>query len=940
VISFGPFQLFAFERRLLKDAAPVSIGSRALDILITLVEHAGQTVSKRDIVSRVWPGVVVEESSLRVHVGGLRKALGDGVEGARYIENVPGRGYCFVAPIIRAVPSNAGATVGAASVEPACRLPAKLARMIGRDHTVATLRSQLLTERFVSVVGPGGMGKTTVAVAVAHSVLTEFSGNVAFVDLGAIEAPLMVAAAAASAVGLTVGAGDLLPSLTSFFEHRHSLLVLDGCEHVIDAVAALTETLYLSVPRLHILVTSREALRVEGEHVNRLDPLGVPDTEGDLTAAEVLGFPAAQLFMERVAASGNRINLSDTEARVVARICRRLDGIALALELAAGRVGAHGLLGTAELLEMRFKLLWQGRRTAPHRHQTLNALLDWSHNLLTEMEQRVLRRLSAFVGTFTLAAAQAVATGADLSAEEVFQAVANLVAKSLVSTQTLAGAAYYRLLDVTRAYASVKLTEAGEEEIVSRHHAEYFVDCCSREHQVVSNTSVPLALGTDYLGNIRAGLEWCFSIGGDLYTGCDLVRAVAPLLLRLGLLGECHRWSERALTNLPETEKGTQRELSLLVSQATSAMFTLGNDPRTQDTIKRGLDLASVLGATALQFELLAGLNIFLTRIGDFQAALSVGHEALAVARTLPDSTATEVANWMLGVANHLMGDQCAAQLHCEGGLERKVGAPLGNRQAFGYDHRIRTLVFLARTLWLRGFADRAVSVAHQALDEAARVDNPVNVCISLIYTSSVFLWRGDWQAAETGITQLLAAAKKHSLNPYHAGGVGLHGELLIRQGLHSSGIVELRRALDILAAERHLIQAPEFGGVLAEGLAATGQVDEALATIDRAIAQRQGSGASFDMPQMLRIKAEILMSGARPAWPLAEELLQSSLCLAREQSSLSWELRSAIALTRMRPGDRAAHSILYEIYSRFVEGFETHDLTLARCLLEGDGQA
>jgi predicted ATPase/DNA-binding winged helix-turn-helix (wHTH) protein len=911
---------------------PVEVGSRSLDILIALVERAGGVVGKKELVARVWPDVVVDETSLRTHVARLRKALGDGRQGARYIANVPGRGYCFVAPITRTA---ALVPVRAADPIPALRLPARLARMIGRDDAVADLCVQLLDQRFVSIVGPGGIGKTTVAVSVAHALVREFSGAVAFVDLVSVEDPHLVAGAVASTLGLPVCMSDPVPSLIAFLEQKRNLLVLDNCEHVMESVAALAEQLYTAAPQIYILATSRELLRVEGEHVHKLSSLAVPDEKSDLSAAEALAFPAVQLFMERAAAGGNHIDLSDEEAHLVAGICRKLDGIALALELAAGRVAAYGIRGTAELLDLRFKLLWQGRRTALPRHQTLNAMLDWSYNLLSEEEQRVLSRLSVFVGAFTLEAAQAVAAEADTSAEQVAEMLANLVAKSLVSTQARDASVRYWLLETTRAYASVKLAERAEADMIARRHAEHFVRFVTDDNSagVLTDRSAS-PTNPEQLGNIRAALEWCFSPRGDQLIGCNLVVAVVPLLLRLSLLAECRSLSERAIALLPDTDKETERELALLEAQAISAMFTLGNDGSVRAAIQRGLDLASVLRDSPRQLQLLAGLNIFLTRIGDFQGALRVAEKSAELARTMADPAAAMMADWMLGVVHHLMGDQRAAQLHCESGFAPEAALRRVNKQFFGYDHRIRALIALARTLWLRGFADRASSVAWQAIDESAELDQPVNVCISRIYTTTVFLWRGDWQAAEVGITKLIAEARKHSLGPYHAVGLGLQGELMLHQGDRSGGIAQLRRSLKILVTEQHLILAPQFSMALAQGLAAAGQFDQALATIERAIAQRDHSGASFDMPEMLRVKAQLLMSAPQPEPVLAQECLQRSLELAQAQSALSWELRTAIALARMHSGSHARET-LRAVHARFVEGFETPDLRVARSLLE-----
>jgi predicted ATPase len=265
--------------------------------------------------------------------------------GARYIANVPGRGYCFVAPITRTAALLPAQAADSIPTVPPLRLPSRLARMIGRDDAVAGLCVQLLNQRFVSIVGPGGIGKTTVAVSVAHALVREFSGAVAFVDLASIEDPRLVAGAVASTLGLAVHMNDPIPNLIAFLDQKRILLVLDSCEHVIESAAALTEQLYIAAPETYILTTSRELLRVEGEHVHKLAPLAVPDEKSALSAAEALGFPAVQLFMERAAAGGNHIDLTDEEAHLVAGICRKLDGIALALELAAGRVAAYGIRG-------------------------------------------------------------------------------------------------------------------------------------------------------------------------------------------------------------------------------------------------------------------------------------------------------------------------------------------------------------------------------------------------------------------------------------------------------------------------------------------------------------------------------------------------------------------------------------------------------------------
>src|ERR1700722_5121150 len=474
VLSFGPFSLFVGERVLKKADESIPLGGRALDILIALVERAGEVVTHRELISTVWPGVTVEDANLRAQIAALRKALGGGRDGARYVSNVAGRGYCFVAPVTRPSARQLVPITGITLTERVQKLPPRLTRMVGRDDTVRSLAHQLEMWRFVSIVGPGGVGKTTVAISVAHTLVDGFHDAVFFIDLAALTDPQLVPTAVASALGLMVQTQDPLLGLLTLIGDRKILLVLDNCEHVIGVVAALAERVVSEAPQAHILATSREALRVEGEHVHLLYSLGCPPEDAGLTAMEVLGYPAAQLFMERAAASGYGAALSDIDAPIVARICRRLDGIPLAIELAASRVGSLGIRGIAELLDNRFNLLWYSRRTALPRHETLNAMLDWSYSLLSEREKLVLCQLSVFVGDFTLEAAGSVVSETEVDEADVIDAVASLAAKSLISTTVINESTYYRLLDTTRAYAATKLAECGEADRVARRHAIFY----------------------------------------------------------------------------------------------------------------------------------------------------------------------------------------------------------------------------------------------------------------------------------------------------------------------------------------------------------------------------------------------------------------------------------------------------------------------------------
>src|SRR5882672_3711397 len=378
VICFGPFRLSPAERLLEKNGVRIRLGSRAFDILIALVERPAEVVSKKELIARVWPDLVVDEGSLRFHVSALRKALGQGRSGTRYVSNVSGRGYCFVAPISRA--ASLPALLSNSLAHSPVGLPLSPTRLVGRDETVQLISEELTARRFLTIVGPGGIGKTTVAIAVSRSMLAAFDGAVHYVDFGPLGTPSLVPNMIASTVGLPGNFDDPLAALPAFLRDRRILLVLDSCEHLIEMIAPLAERIFREAPEVHILATSREPLQVESEQVHRLDPLAFPPDNEPLTAACALTFPAVQLFVELAAANGSGFELNDADAPIVGKVCRRLDGIALAVELAAGRVGAYGIKGIASLLDSPCSLLWQGRRTASPRHRTLGAMLDWSYN--------------------------------------------------------------------------------------------------------------------------------------------------------------------------------------------------------------------------------------------------------------------------------------------------------------------------------------------------------------------------------------------------------------------------------------------------------------------------------------------------------------------------------------------------------------------------------
>jgi predicted ATPase/DNA-binding winged helix-turn-helix (wHTH) protein len=940
--AFGSFCLIPAQRMLLEDGKPLRLGSRALDILVTLVESAGETIHKDQLIARTWPDTVVDEGALRVHIAALRKALGDGRAGKRYIANIPGRGYSFAAPVVRdqrqpaTAPSN-GATVGG-------NLPASLTRIVGRDGIIAALTTQLAQRRFLTIVGPGGIGKTTVAVAVAETVHASYRDGVWFVGLASLTDPDLVPSALSAVLGISLSAVNPISGVTAWLRDKHALIVLDSCEHVIGAAASIAEAVLRAAPSVCILTTSREPLRAEGEWLHRLTSLEIPLEAGDMTVAEALRHSAVQLFDDRARAIVDGFVFDEADVPTVLEICRRLDGVPLALELAAARVDAFGVKGLAARLDDRFAVLTKGRRTALPRHQTLRAAMDWSYDLLPEIEQVVFRRLAVFRGGFTMEAAAAVAVDERIEAADVIEGIANLAEKSLVTTDISGDITYHRLLDTTRSYALEKLTDNGEAEDVARRHAAFFRNLVAQTSvgSPVQPTIEDMARYGREIDNVRAALDWSFSPTGDTATGVVLTAAFAPVWLHLALVLECRERAERALDSLGhDLNLSAPLQLRLYMSLAVALILTMGSVERTRIVVANALELAERLDDVDAQLRsLFAQWSIHFTT-GECRAAQSTAEQFSLVARRTGDPAFVLVADRFMGNTLQYGGKQREAQNCFERMLELYV-TPKNQRHMtlFQYDQRVLARAMLARALWLQGFVDKANDQARASLEEAQATNHGLTLCWVLHYAvCPVALMTGDLVAADRAVAMLIDLATSLDAAFWKIVGRCLEGKLLIERREFGRGSVLLRSALASCDQTEWRICYPEFMGVLAEGLAGLGQLAEGLVTVDEALASADRGGERYYVAELLRIKGELLLQQAGDrSISATETCFREALDLAREQGALFWELRAALSLARLRimqdrQGD--ARRVLAPVYDRFTEGFDTADLQEAKSLLE-----
>jgi predicted ATPase/DNA-binding winged helix-turn-helix (wHTH) protein len=937
VLSFGPFNLLVNERLLIKQGIPVELGGRALDLLIALTSTPNEVVSKKTLMSRVWPDVIVEEGSLRFHINGLRKALGDGWGDARYITTLPGRGYCFVAPVSRMGDPRQGASVTANFAH--ANLPHRLVRMVGREETIADLSAQLTTSRIVSIVGSGGIGKTTVAIAVGHQLREIFNGAVLFVDFGMVSDPNLMVAGLASMLGLSVGSVDVRPSMMAYLRDRRILLILDTCEHLIEAVAMLAKNIAEAAPQVHILTTSREALCVEGEQVYKLDALACPPDGAEVTARSILSFPATQLFAERAAASGATLIMSDADAHIIGNICRRLDGVPLALEFAARRVQTYGLQQTYALLDQHMALGWSGSRTAPSRQKTLQATLDWSFGLLTEPERSILRRLSIFAGYFTLDAALEIIATPALDRSAVFQAIDSLVAKSMLDTQPIGAALHYRLLDTTREYAiqlSGQQTERGE---VAGRHAAYFrrwLDQFGANWHTLS-TGADRAPHFAALANVRVALDWCFSASGDLRSGVELAAAAVRVFLAMGLLSECRSWSERAISALDDTTRDGPSEMHLQAGIGVSGMYMRGGRDTAYIALCRGLKIAEEKGDVFDQLRILGPLWGFHHNAGEFRTALHYAERYCAITTIAGDSATLALGQFLLGNSLHLSGELCNASLALE---EASASGPWSQRTTASYLHfggKHLVGATLSRVLWLQGHPVQAATRAVQTIHDVAETGHALSLCITLGGVIPVFLWNGDLPSAEKRIEWLMSHAEAHSLSPHVFLAQGFHGELAIRRGDAIRGVEILRQCLEKLSAATFEVHRTVLEIPFVQGLVATGRLEEGAVQINKTIERVQTKGDVCYMPELLRIKASILLATPEKRLDEAEACFVRSLELSRRQGARAWELKTAVDLAAyLTSHGRTAEgqALLQPIWEQFTEGSETADMKAAQRLL------
>ncbi|WP_037075437.1 ATP-binding protein [Rhizobium mesoamericanum] len=934
--SFGPFVLIPERQLLLQGDAPVRIGGRALEILTTLVERPGELVNKRELITRVWPDVVVDDGNLKVNMAALRRALGDGAGTAQYIATVPGRGYRFVAPVevnrlFGFAPSSTVARMRSHN------LPIAMTRVFGRADAIEATRRELNSSRLVSVVGAGGIGKTTVALAVAEQKIGVFRDGVWLIDLAPLKDSSLVPYAVAAVIGLATHSENMLAALGSYLRDCEMLLVFDNCEHIIEAAAFCADRILAEAPGIRILATSREPLGVRGERVRRLSGLAAPPMSSDLKAAEALRYPAIQLFVDRAMHRLDSFELRDANALTITEICRRLDGLALAIELAATRVDSFGTDGLLAHLDGRFRSL-SGHRASPERHRTLTAVIDWSYDILSESECAVVRRLSVFAGSFGLDSACAVA-GDGLERERVIDDVANLVAKSLLSVDVVADKHAYRLLETTRGYCRERLQLSGEEDVVRRRHAEHICAVLERAASEWAQRPAPdwaRAYG-GLLDDLRAALDWTGGAAADRSLYIRLSVAGCLLWNHFSLTEECRVRVTRALEELDTAGLvGTAAEMQLQVSFAGATMFMRGAIPVAMDAMRRALQIAVRIGDVDHQLRCLRMIGAYQLFGGEHDAGVGTLETFVSVAAAA-DPSALPAGDTHLAVADLFIGRLEGARQRIErfyGNYLKDSNDPRFAR--FLYDRNVDVGNILSHIQWLTGLPDTAARTAEVTIALARRTGHELSLSNALAWASLTFLMSRRYKECGSFAGMLDDQIIRHGIVIWRPVAIFCRGAVACAQDdTAAEGLGVLEQAVAEFRAIRHLARFPFYLGGFADALAKCGRLADATTAIQEALDCAQAQSEQWCVPELLRIRASILTAEVRR--DEAETLLIKSIELAQEIGALSWQLRSASDLAKLWHGRLRAHDarkMLQPIYNEFTEGWETRDLALTADLL------
>ena len=932
IYAFGPYRLIPSRQRLLHGDRAVRLGGRAFELLCLLVQRSGTLVDKKDLMAAAWPNTFVHDSNLKVNMHNLRRSLGDTQIPPTYIATIAGRGYRFVAPVQVSDRPTGEDEAAPGDAEPRSFPPAR--EMVGRETEVAAILADLNAHRHVSVVGAGGIGKTTVALAAAHAFEADCPDGLCFVDLATIDDPLLLPSALVTALGLRGNPGDMLTAVVDHLRDRHMLLLLDSCEHVLPAVTLFAGRLVAAGGAALLLATSREPLRLVDEHVVWLDALAVPAPGLPLTVATALTFPAIDLFVRR-AAEWSGYQFVDGDCTAIARICRALDGLPLAIELVAAKVAQHPVGTLPAMLNEHLGFRNRQAGAAPFSHETLMATIDWSYRLLSRDEAAVYRLVSVFADAFDQDDAVAIAGVAPLAPVAVAVALGGLVAKSLLTAQVDGPALRYRLLDSTRHHAARRRREDGGDTRALPAHAERVLNIFehAEEEWHWRDTAIWTGLYQRRLADLRAALAWAFDEGGDAALGIRLTVAAIPLWFEASLMSEAQAAVERALERAEAVPCDDLLKAKLAGFRAWSMIYTRTLLPGIEAAWREAIALAERAGSAGHSLRAQVGLCFFLIQTGRMAEAAAYA-EVFVGTPDAAGAIAPEIERiraWARTFGGALAEsravlDRLAATYDRPDGRSRMAGIQV--------DRFIGIRCYLPFVAWLGGDADTAATAADDAVTAAGSLGHIVSQSNALgLAALPVALWTGDEAALDRYTALLRANLEREPIALWMPVERFFAAALDDLRGADATAA--MRAAIDGLIEARFTMRLGMHLGMLAEAHARHGRLEEAMTTIADAHRYNAAQGERWCRAETQRIEAAILARAGQVE--AAETLRRSALAEAYAIGALAFELRAAtdLAAQSVEAGRFAeAVALLAPVHRRFDEGRATRDLVAATALL------
>jgi predicted ATPase/DNA-binding winged helix-turn-helix (wHTH) protein len=855
--AFGPFRLIPGRHVLVRENRAVKLGSRALDILHLLVIRAGQEVSKNELIEFAWPNVFVDDSNLKVHISSLRRALEDTIPQATYIATVAGRGYKFVGQ----VQTEYVETVSVEGDEQliVSSLPAPTS-LIGRQSDLEGVARALDFTRFVTLVGPGGVGKTSLAIAVAHARQEKFADGVYFVDFSATDDSAFVPHLLAIALGVRGNSGDVTLTTVEHLRNKRLLIVLDNCEHVLHAVAALAAQLVQAKISTSLLATSREPLGISGENVQRIEPLAFPQLRQTKDASEAAAYSAIELFRLRALETAE-YRLADDDIYAVARICEALDGLPLAIEIVAAKLAQFSAAELLDSISRHFSEFRNETDGAHLRHRTLSATLDWSYQLLSTQEAAIFRLLSVFTGSFEWTDVTGMARLLNFDPYQTTMALGALVSKSLLSAEIDGEQLRYRLLESTRGYASEKLLQDPIAQDAYGRQAQITLSIFEKaeaEFASVDNR-VWRARYEARAGDLRKALDWCFSDNGNASLGVDLAVSAIRLWNEQSSIFEQLTQVQRALKHCPSTPAALSQKVMLAAARAWSMTLAQERDSDIDEAWKDAESIAGLSGHVDRLLAAMLGRAAFLTRTGRNEQAVRLLDEFDQIATRAGDLAATFDGARMRALAELHLGHLLEVQVKLEGlANELAQGVPASRITRYQEERYVTINITLALSTWLTGRPERALKLAEEVVVKTGQTSQLVGQSLSLGFVAMpLALWSGHIDTLERyskilgGILDREKVSLWWPVHRFYASVIGFE-----REGVkHLDGI---RLAVDELLRDGLRARYPMYLAVLASALVEDSELSEADSAVEKALTLQRQSKEDWCQPELLRVKARI----------------------------------------------------------------------------------